>query len=153
MRYDIFNDTLSKKFGILTVYYIPGKNNIADIPCRAELMAKEYIGLVDTNEFEGSSKKQYNRVVKTAEHYLLDNDNKIWYANNDERNFNKLVPPIKERISLVKTSHLLGHFAFEKTYHDISSEYFWKGMSRDIKFMSLIIVSLILPLSNHLNGY
>ena len=50
MRYDIFNDTLSKKSGILTVYYIPGKNNIADIPCRAELMAKEYIGLVDTNE-------------------------------------------------------------------------------------------------------
>ena len=51
---------------------------------------------------KGVRKKQYNGAVKTAEHYLLDNNNKIWYADNDERNLNKLVPPIKERISLVK---------------------------------------------------
>ena len=36
---------------------------------------------------------------------------------------------------MIKTSHLLGHFAFDKTYSDISTDHFWKGMAKDIKFI------------------
>ena len=144
-----------------TIEHVPGKNMAADTPSRAEYTLKNPISLIDISKFEdisskdldpyedevllhylktgrflpGSSKKQCKRAMKAAEHYKIDEEGSIWHSDNTEGDFDKIVPQVKERIPLIKNSHLLGHFAFEKTYEDLISQFYWKGMAKDIKFL------------------
>ena len=76
----------------------------------------------------GSSNKQCKRVMKLADHYILDQDT-LWYLvdTNDLENRVK-VPKPEERFDLIKATHLLGHFKNQTTFNRLREKCFWKAL-------------------------
>ena len=60
---------------------------------------------------------------------MLDDNKTLWFFENvEDKSEGRIVPPIKDRIEIINKAHLLGHFRLEKTYRDVASKYWWKGM-------------------------
>lgn len=79
----------------------------------------------------GISKKLCNRLQLQKKQYMMDGD-VIKYRKNIEDDY-LVVPKPAERQEIIKTAHLLGHFAIGSVYDRLRTKYFWKNMIKDIE--------------------
>ena len=90
--------------------------------------------LITGKYLPGSSGKQCRRIKKLAKFYVFNNDKLWFFPNIDDKQSKLLVPRKEDRADLIKEAHCLGHFALEKTYKDLKTKYYWKGMWVDCEF-------------------
>ena len=83
----------------------------------------------------GISKKQIKRIENTANHFIFDNDKKIFKENMNDSTIKRIVPRPEERIDITRRSHLLGHFSSLKTLKDLQSKFYWKHMNSSVEFV------------------
>ena len=80
----------------------------------------------------GSSIKQNKRIHRCASHYRWY-DNKLFYTQYPKlKLYTLIVPPIEDRVELIKHAHNLGHFKTESTCTSLRQKYFWKNMRHDV---------------------
>ena len=83
--------------------------------------------------FSGSSKRQIKRIVHSSDRFLLGEDS-IWYLPDlMDKSIMLEVPKIADRIPLIKSVHLLGHFKIQTTYNRLKNKYYWRNMIKDIE--------------------
>ena len=74
-----------------------------------------------------SSRAQIKRVEAEAKLYMK-NQSGIWYRKSTKEFKYFKVPPVEERINIIKNAHLLGHFQLTSTMNRIKEEYYWYRM-------------------------
>ena len=83
------------------------------------------------------SARKMRRIEFLAKRYVFS-ENTLFYRCKFEIGDEPILKPIptkESREELVKRTHNLGHFSFEKTYGLIKGKYYWPLMSRDVKFV------------------
>ncbi|CAM6093253.1 unnamed protein product [Calypogeia fissa] len=78
----------------------------------------------------GVSATQRDRIQQRSKRYLWKGDHLVRCLPQGDR----VVPPVAERVGLVKKVHSeLGHFGIKRTYSLIAPHYHWRGMYAQIR--------------------
>jgi hypothetical protein len=83
----------------------------------------------------GSSSKHCKRVQKLSAKYVLEEDILHYFPNIEDQTQTRVVPPVNDRLDIIKREHLPGHFSFNKIAPIIKEKYFWKNMNKDIDYI------------------
>ena len=78
----------------------------------------------------GAPKHQCNRIKKLAKNLKLVNET-ILYRKHEKDEY-RIVPPVLERVSIIKAEHTKAHFKTESVYDSLRKEYFWPNMIKQI---------------------
>jgi hypothetical protein len=92
----------------------------------------QYLG--DKTFEEGASAQERDRVQHRAKGYYFMNNLLRKRTSPHEGRIDKVVPPSKERVNLIRAIHIeVGHFGVHKTHFLLEPTYFWSGMFAQVR--------------------
>jgi hypothetical protein len=83
---------------------------------------------------EGASAQERDRVQHRAKGYYFMNNLSRKRTSPHAGKIDKVVPPPKERVNLIRAVHIeVGHFGVHKTHSLLEPTYFWSGMFAQVR--------------------
>jgi hypothetical protein len=90
--------------------------------------------LRDKTFVEGASAHERDRVQHRAKGYYFMNNHLRKRTSPNAGRIDKVVPPPKERVNLIRAIHIeVGHFGVHKTHSLLEPTYFWSGMFAQVR--------------------
>ena len=94
---------------------------------------KDLMQLIEKGNVPKASAQQPQKLGRIARHYKFIGRHLRFRKDLEDEEYERIVPKIDERYSIIQRNHLLGHFGITSTIDRIKAIYFWKGMNKEIE--------------------